>query len=162
MKIIDKINQINQQKNKEIENILDFTKKYRIDFIKNGKNNLLAVYDNKKMIITGDYNFYGVYQPYTKLWIWASSIPGVDIKHIKQIQKLKASNYLFEANSDPKISFYYQLLTQDVLLITNDKMLDWINQLILYLSNDMFYFNPVNSDENIQFITLTNVKEKYI
>jgi hypothetical protein len=162
MKIIDKINKLNEQKNKDISKLLDFNKKYRIDFIKNSKNNSLAVFDNKKMIITGDYNFYGVYQPYTKLWIWASSIPGVDTKHIKQIQKLKASNHLFESDSNPQISFYYQLLTQDVLLITNEKMLDWINQLILYLSDDMFYFNPVNSDENIQFITLKTIKEKYI
>ncbi len=162
MKIIDKINQVNEQKNKEIGKILDFKKKYRIDFIKNAKTKSLSIFDDKKMIIVGDYSFYGIYQPYTKLWIWASSIPGVDTKHIKQIQKLKASNHLFESDSDPKMNFYYQLLTQDVLLITNEKMLDWINELILYLSNDLFYFNPTNSDENIQFITLKSIKEKYI
>ena len=75
---------------------------------------------------------------------------------------MKASNYIFEEDTDPKISFYYQLLTQDVVLITNEKMLEWINELLLYLSNDLYYFNPVNSDENVQFITLANVKEKYI
>jgi hypothetical protein len=41
-------------------------------------------------------------------------------------------------------------------------MLSWINELILYLSNDTFYFNPTNSESNIQFITLNNIKEKYI
>ena len=122
----------------------------------------MGVFDNKKIIIAGDYNFYGIYQPYTKLWIWASSIPGVDKKHIKNIQKIKSSNYLFEEDTDSKISFYYQLLTQDVILITNEQMLEWINELLLYLSNDLYYFNPVNSDENIQFITLVNIKEKYV
>lgn len=162
MKLIDKIKQLNDQKNKDITKILNSSIKYRIDFLKNGNKNQMGIFNGKKMIIAGDYNFYGVYQPYTKLWIWASSIPGIDKKHIKNIQKMKASNYIFEEDTDPKISFYYQLLTQDVVLITNEKMLEWINELLLYLSNDLYYFNPVNSDENVQFITLANVKEKYI
>jgi len=162
MKLIDKIKQLNDDKNKDITKILNSSKKYRIDFFKNGKKNQMGIFDNKKLIIAGDYNFYGIYQPYTKLWIWASSIPGIDKKHIKNIQKMKASNYLFEEDSNPKILFYYQLLTQDVILITNEQMLKWINELLLYLSNDLYYFNPTNSDENIQFITLVNTKEKYI
>jgi hypothetical protein len=162
MKLINKIKQLNDEKNKSITKLLSSSKKYRIDFFKNGNKNQMGIFDGKKMIVAGDYNFYGIYQPYTKLWIWACSIPGVDKKHIKNIRKIKASNHLFEEDSDPKISFYYQLLTQDVILITNEKMLEWINELLLYLSNDFYHFNPVNSGENIQFITLTNIKEKYV
>lgn len=162
MKLLDKIKQINDKKNKDITKMLNSSKKYKIDFFKNGKKNQMGVFNNKEIIISGDYNFYGIYQPYTKLWIWASSIPGVDKKHIKNIQKIKSSNYLFEEDTNSKISFYYQLLTQDVILITNEQMLEWINELLLYLSNDLYYFNPVNSDENIQFITLVNIKEKYV
>jgi hypothetical protein len=162
MNLIKKIKQLNDEKNKSITKLLSPSKKYRIDFFKNGNKNQMGIFDGKKMIIGGDYKFYGIYQPYTKLWIWASSIPGVDKKHIKNIQKIKALNHLFEEDSDAKISFYYQLLTQDVILITNEKMLEWINDLLLYLSNDVYHFNPVNSGENIQFITLTNIKEKYV
>lgn len=162
MKILEKINQIVEQKNKEITKILDSKKKYRIDFFKTDKNKMLGIFDGKKMIVGGQYNFYGIYQPYTKLWIWASSIPGVNTSHIKNIRKLKKSDHLFESETDPKLNFYYQLLTQDVLYITDDQMLDWINELILYLSGDIFYFNPVNSDENIQFLTLVKIKEKYV
>ncbi len=162
MKILEKINQVVEQKNKEITKILNPQKKYRINFFKTGKNKMLGIFDGKKMIIGGEYNFYGIYQPYTKLWIWASSIPGVDIMHIKNIKKLKSSDHLFQSESDPKLNFYYQLLTQDVLYITDDQMLDWINELILYLTGDLFYFNPANSDENIQFLTLVKIKEKYI
>jgi hypothetical protein len=160
MKLLDKIKQFNEKKNKEITKLLSSSKKYRIDFLKNKKHQM-GIFDDKKLVLSGNYDFYGIYQPYTNLWIWASSIPGVDKKHIKNIQKIKASNYLFEEDSDPKISFYYQLLTQDVILITNEKMISWINELLLYLSNDLFYFNPINSDQNIQFITLSNVKEKF-
>jgi len=161
MKLLDKIKQFNEKKNKEITKLLSPSKKYRIDFLKNNKNKM-GIYDNNKLEIVGDYNFYGIYQPYTNLWIWASSIPGVDKKHIKNIEKIKAFDYLFEDDTNIKISFYYQLLTQDVILITNEKMISWINELLLYLSNDLFYFNPINSDQNIQFITISNIKEKYI
>lgn len=162
MKVLEKIKQVVEQKNKEITKILDSKKKYRIDFFKTGKNKMLGIFDEKKMIIGGEYNFYGIYQPYTKLWIWASSIPGVDIRHIKHIKKLKSSEHLFESDSNEKMNFYYQLLTQDVLFITDDKMIDWINELILFLSEDLYYFNPVNSDGNMQFLTLVKIKEKYI
>jgi hypothetical protein len=41
-------------------------------------------------------------------------------------------------------------------------MLLWINELILYLSDDLYIFNPKNSESNIQFITLKNIKELFI
>jgi len=162
MKNLKKINQFVEQKNKEITKILDPKKKYRIDFFKIGKNKMIGFFDDTKMVIGGEYNFYGIYQPYTKLWIWASSIPGIDITYIKNINKLKKFDHLFESTTDPKLNFYYQLLTQDVLYITDDKMLDWINELIIYLTGDLFYFNPVNSDQNVQFLTLIKINEKYI
>ena len=163
MKITEKISKFIDKKNKVILKLLDNKKNYRIDFDKNGENKTVIIFDKKKMIINGEYNFYGIYQPNTKLWIWASSIPGVDIKHINNINKIKKMDYLFESSVNiNKINFYYQLLTQDTLYITDNKMLDWINELILYLSNDIFYFNPINSDGNVQFITLTKIKEKYI
>lgn len=162
MKTIDKINQVVEQKNKEIAKILNPKNKYRIDFYKNGNNKMIGVYNGKKMIISGEYRFYGIYQPYTKLWVWASSIPGVDTKHIKYIHKLKQSEQLFESSSDVKENFYYQLLTQDMIYITDERMLEWINDLLLYLTNDLFYFNPVNSDENVQFLTITKIKEKHV
>jgi hypothetical protein len=87
---------------------------------------------------------------------------GVNINHIKNINKLRTFSYLFESDSNIKSNFYYQLLTQDVVQISNDEMLNWINDLILYLSNDIYYFNPFNSDGNMQFLTLSSIREKYI
>jgi hypothetical protein len=144
-----------------IDKILNTQNKYKITFL---DNNLMGIMDNSnnKLIIAGNYNFYGIYQTNTKLWIWATSIPGVSIDHFKNIKKIKKNNYLFENNKDEKSNFYYQLLTQDVLLINDIQMLEWINNLLLYLSNDKFYFNPTNSDLNMQFLTLSNIIEKYI
>jgi hypothetical protein len=160
--ILAKIKNINNDKMENIKKIMDQKKKYKIDFFKSGKNKMIGIFDNKKMILAGDYNFYGIFQPSTNLWIWASSIPGVDKNHIKNIQKIKSFSHLFDSDTDPKNNFYFQLLTQDVLYIQHEKMLEWINELILYLSDDIYYFNPINSDQNIQFLTLANIKEKYI
>lgn len=160
-KIIDKIKKYTEEKNKEITKILNIKKKYRLEFLKENKKKAIGIFDNKKLLLVGDYSFYGIYQPYTKLWIWASSIPGVDKQTIKNIDKLKKMAYLFEEESDSKNTFYYQLLTQDVLLINNDKSIEWINQLLLYYSNGIYHFNPVNNDGNIQFIILSDIKEKY-
>lgn len=163
MKITEKITGFIEKKNKEISKLLNNKKNYRINFNKNGENKMITIFDNNKIVINGEYNFFGIYQPNTKLWIWASSIPGIDIKHIKNINKIKKLDYLFESTTNiDKINFYYQLLTQDILYISDNKMLNWINELILYLSNDIYYFNPINSDGNIQFITLAKIKEKYI
>lgn len=157
-----KIQKYVEEKIKKITQIMDIKKKYRIEFSKQGDKKLMGLYEGNKKVILGEYNFYGIYQPITKLWIWASSIPGVDIKHIKQVQKIKQFSHLFESDSDAKMNFYFQLLNQDVLFIPEEEMLDWINDLILYLSEDVFNFNPVNSEQNVQFLTLANIKQKYV
>jgi outer membrane lipoprotein-sorting protein len=159
MKLIDKIKEYNSKQTKEIQQILNPKDKYKINFIKKGKTKQMAITKDNTPIIIGDYNFYGIYQPDTHLWVWASSIPGVDRKHLKNIRKIKKAEHLFESDSD--MNFYYTLLTQDVILIDDETMLDKLNHMLLYLSGDMFYFNPVNSDENIQFITLARINEKY-
>jgi hypothetical protein len=162
MTLLDKIIKKYEQKNKEIKKILDPNKKYLIDFHKTGKTKQICFNENNKKIIVGDYTFYGIYQSQTKLWIWASSIPGIDKSNIKKINLIKKLNHLFESDNNEKISFYYQLLTQDVIQIMDEKILDWIMELIIYLSDDIFCFTPINNDGNMQFITLTKINEKYI
>jgi hypothetical protein len=162
MKILEKIKKINNSKNKNITKYLNPKKMYNLEFIKIGSKKQLGINDSTKKIIVGDYNFYGIYQPNTKLWIWATSIPGIDNKYNKNIKNLKSFSHLFESSNDLQINFYYQLLTQDVLLLSDQKMIKWINDLILYLSDDLYVFNPINSESNIQFITLSNIKEKYL
>ena len=154
-----KILKYNNKQNKFFNKILYEKKKYKIIF---DKQNKLCVQTDNKIILSGDYNFYGIYQENTKLWIWATSIPGVPTNHLKTIRKIRKNDHLFENSHNVKDNFYYQLLTQDVLLINNKQMLSWINELLLYLTNNIFYFNPINEDNNIQFLSLINIKEKYI
>ena len=158
---IDDIIKYNNSRNEYISNIINFKKKYRITFNRTKDNKLLELYSDNIKILVGKYNFYGIYQKSTKLWIWATSIPGINKKYIDNINKIKSFNYLFESSNDIRMNFYYQLLTQDVIYITDNKLLNWINELLLYISQDITYFNPTNSEGNIQFIGLSNIIEKY-
>lgn len=161
MKILEKIKQNSNQKQKEIFKILNSKIDYVLRF--NKEETLLELYDDKdKKILAGNYQFYGIYQPSTKLWIWASSIPNVKKDTIKFINKLRLADHLFESDSNEKSDFYYQLLTQDTLLLKNEEKLSWINDLLIYLSDDLYYFNPSNSEGNIQFIGLSKITQKYI
>jgi hypothetical protein len=162
--ILKNIKTSNMNKMKEITKLLDIKKEYKIYFFQSGNTKMIGFNDSKTKdkLLAGEYMFYGIYQPATKLWIWASSIPGVNKNVIKHIQKIKSFDYMFESSDDKIANFYYQLLTQDVVYISNKEMLQYIDELLLYLSNGIYYFNPSNSDGNIQFIILKNIKEKYI
>lgn len=161
MKILEKIKQNRIEREKEIFKILNQKKDYILRF--NKDKTLLELYDDKnKKILASKYHFYGIYQSSTKLWIWASSIPDITKDTIKFINKLKLYDHLFESDSNIKSNFYYQLLNQDTILLKDEEKLSWINDLLIYLSNDIYYFNPSNSEGNIQFIGLSKIIEKYI
>ena len=161
MGILEKIKKNSKDKMKYINKILNPKKKYTITFSKTKKEKLISININDDTIIRGAYNFFGIYQQYTKLWIWASSIVGVDKRHVKIINKIREMSYLFEKHDDNRSNFYYQLLTEDIIYIDNTEKLNWINDMILFFTDDIYYFNPENEDGNIQFITLKNIQEKY-
>lgn len=160
--IIDYINKVYQEKVDKMNLLLNKKYKYLIKFEKIGKYKQMLLIRKNKTLLSGLYTFYGIYQPDTKLWIWASSIPNVDIKTIKNINKIKSFNHLFEFNNNKTSLFYYQLLTQSSLYIEDQNFLTLINKLLLYLSNDLYIFNPINSEGNIQFIGLSTIKQKFM
>ena len=43
----------------------------------------------------------------------------------------------------------------------NDDMIDNVNKMILYLTDDLFIFNPVNSKNSIQLITIDKILELF-
>jgi hypothetical protein len=156
--ILDKINKYNNKKNIEINKKLNIKKNYNINF---DKNKIIIIEDNKK-IIAGNYIFFGIYQPDTKLWIWASSIPGVNQKQIKIINELRSKNYLFENNEDNESIFIYQLLTNDAVQINDSKLFGIINKTLNFLSDSIIILNPINKSNNTQFIGLNKITEEYI
>jgi len=159
MSIIKKINNYNK-KNTEINKILNIKKNYSINFDKNQKNQIIFSNNNKKILVCS-YIFFGIYQPDTQLWIWSSSIPGVNQKQVKLINKIKNFSYLFENDDDKDIMFIYQLLTNNVIQINDISLFKLINKTLNYLSNCFIIINPTNKINNIQFIGINSIIENY-
>jgi hypothetical protein len=159
MSIIKKINKY-EKKNTEFNKILNIKKNYIINFDR--KKDQIILNDNEKKILIGNYIFFGIYQQDTQLWIWASSIPGINKKQVKIIDKIRNNSILFENNDDPDIIFIYQLLTNDVVKISNIKLFPLINKTLNYLSDSIILFNPINQIGNTQFIGLNKIIEEYI
>jgi hypothetical protein len=156
-KLLDKINKSYEKKVKNFE--LSSSYKELTIKILSKKENKIGIFKKDKLLLVGEFNFYGIYQPNTNLFIWGNSIPGVSRNIIKNINQIKNANYLFESDNNKDISLYYQLLTQDILLIPEENIRD-INKLLLYLSENIMIFNPI-FDNNIQFIGLSKIVEKY-
>ena len=165
--IIYKIKKNVKKKLKLFNIILNNNSFNNFNLITLNNNKLLNILNNNINLINCKYNLYGIYQYNTNLWIWATALQNSNQNLINKIEKIKSYYYLFEYNkSDIKNNnrylFYYQLLTQDVIQITDETILEWIPELLIYLSDEIYCFNPINNEGNMQFITLKKVNEKYI
>ena len=47
------------------------------------------------------------------------------------------------------------------MTFVNDTMIDNVNKMILYLTDDLFIFNPINSKNSIQLITIDKILELF-
>ena len=74
---------------------------------------------------------------------------------------MKEFAYLFEKKSNKRMKFYYHLLTNDIMKISEEKHIDWINKLFMYL-NDSFYLINFNFNNNLQFISLDKLIRLYV
>ena len=157
MDLLKKINNYNKKKIKTFSkkvNILD-TYTYKIN------NKKLIILNQKKKILTADFSFFGIINN-NNFWIWATSIPGTNSKITNSIKKLKDYSHLFENNKNKQMLFYHRFLTNDVILINDEKQIKWINYLINYLNNSEIFINFQNSKNNLQFITIDKLNQLYI
>ena len=161
MDILKKVNDYNNKKMIEINKKLNIKKNYIINFDKENKQNIIILEENKKILV-GKHIFLGIYQPENQLWIWASSIPGINQKNIKLIHEIKNKYYLFENDDNDDVLFIYQLLTNDIIQLPDIRKFDLINKTLNFLSNSIILFNPLNKTGNTQFIGLKSITEEYI
>ena len=157
MDLLKKINNYNKKKIKTFSkkiNILD-TYNYKIN------NKKLIIINQKKKILTADFSFFGIINN-NNFWIWATSIPGTNSKITNSIKKLKDYSHLFENNKNKQMLFYHRFLTNDVILINDEKQIKWINYLINYLNNSEIFINFQNSKNNLQFITIDKLNQLYV
>ena len=162
MKLLEKITKNSKEKFKQIKKKLNIKKNYTITFDKINKENKLVLKEGKEIKLIGDFNFYGIYNKDSQRWSWANVIPDININQIKYIDELRKKAYIFEKNIDSsEINlFFYQFLINDSMTIP-DKFVTLIIDLLLYLSDDLYMFNPTNSVNNIQFIGLSKILELY-
>ena len=153
MDIIKLIDKKTKKKSKEIKIYLKNNKKYTVSFEKDNKLNIIF---NKNSVLNSKYNFYGILDK-NDFWIWSTSIPGTHKLIIKNVNKIKNLSHLFENNNNKRMLFYHQLLTQNMILITDKKQIKWINNLLIYLDDSIYYLNPISHRNNIQFITLSKI-----
>jgi len=159
IELIKKIHKNKKVKYKKISKLLNNKKNYIIKF--NDDTKRIDLFNNDTKFLSATYFFLGIVQE-NNIWLWASSIPGINSKILKQVKKIRNMAYLFENNKDIKMLFYYQLLSQDMMLITNDQQIDWINDLLLYLTDGIYYLNPTNKNNNIQIIILKKIIEQFL
>ena len=157
LKIIDKNykkKQINMKK-------LLKSKKLNIKFF---ENNILQIFENNKKLIEAEYNFWGIIKS-NNIFVWANTIPLVYKQFKKNTLKIRKNKslekeYIKTNNSD--IYFYSSILDNDMNLLEDSKYIEYIKKIILYLSKDMFIITPINSKNNLQLITISKIRKKYI
>ena len=155
--ILKKIDKYFKDKKKEMKNKINFNLNYDVDFY--DKKDLIKLYFNKKQILSSEFTFYGIIDR-NNFWVWSSSIPNVS-KNLDKSKKLKEFAYLFEKKNNRRMKFYYHLLTNDIMKISEKKHIDWINKLFMYL-NDSFYIINFYFNNNLQFISLDKLIRLYV
>lgn len=162
MKLLKNISENAKKKYNELKKKINIKTNYIISFETINKEKKIVLKESKKIKLVGDFNFYGIYNKESQLWSWSNIIPEVDINQIKFIEQLRLKSYLFEKNSDSsEINlFFYQFLINDSMIVPT-KYISLIVDLLLYLTDDLYIFNPTNSINNIQFIGLKNILELY-
>lgn len=157
-KILSEINKNLDKKFNDISKILNIKKKYNTKIDKNSDE--IIVFENDKKIISAKFDFYGIIKPNGQFY-WAYMIPGIDRRFIPTIEKIKDSAYLFENSDNKDMMLYRQILTQDSIILNDDEIKNLL-QLILYLGDNIYFIQSLNSMGNIQLIFLKEIVEKFI
>lgn len=156
IKIIDKNY---KKKQLDMKKLLK-SKKLNIKFF---ENNILQIFENSKKLIEAEYNFWGIIKD-DNILVWANAIPLVYKQFKKNTLKIRKNKslekeYIKKNNSD--MYFYSSILENDMNLLEDNKYIEYVKKLILYLSKDMFIIIPVNSKNNLQLITISKIRKKY-
>ena len=157
-KLIKKINENTNSKQKKMSKILDIKKNYEIKF-SNKIENEISINLNHKKLLNGTFNFYGIIKEDGRFY-WSYMIPGVNKKIIKKINKIKSFSHLFENSDIRDLMLYHQILTQDSILL-NDNEIKMLNALLLYLSEDKYIFFIKNNLNITQIISLDKITEQF-
>lgn len=156
--ILKGIKRNSKRKLKQIKEILNIEDNYTINLSKN--NFEINILKGNEKILSGNFKFLGIIKK-DGTFNWPYLIPGVDKRIIKDIEKIKESKHLFQNSKNKEMQLYYSILSQDSILLT-DNEIEKLNDLLLYLSDGMYFFNTLHKSGNLQLIYLTDINEKFV
>jgi hypothetical protein len=164
MNLLNKITQNSKQKYNELNKKVDLTKKYNITLQKKDNESKIVLSIKKKVVLIGDINFYGLYNPVNKIWKWGNIITDIPRDIINYIEKIRMKGYTLETmkNNNQSTMFFYQFLNNDHMFIPDEKYLGLIIDLLLYLGEDLYIFTVPNNENELQLIGLKNINEIYV
>ena len=159
-KLLKEIKENSKTKFDKIKKKLNIKKNYTIIFDNINKEPKLFLIEINKIKLIGDFHFYGIYNKNTELWTWSNVIPNVLLNQIKYIEEIRSKAFIFEKNIDSSKTnmFFYQFLVNDSMVIPK-KYISLIYDLILYLTDDIYIFEPIHSINNVKIIGLSKILE---
>ena len=155
-----KINNNYDAKFKQISKYFNPNKNYSMEFLDEDTIDFL---ENQKKLIKAKYKFYGLIKD--NHLIWNTSIPLVKkklrskVKEIREKKDIFYKDYVKTQNNDSY--FYYSILDNDMTLINDNNMIEKINKLLMFLTEDLYIFNPINSKQAIQLIAIDKILEVF-
>lgn len=158
IKILQEIKKNSNKRLKNMKKILDIKTDYNIKLLKDRFE--MEILDGEKKIISGNFKFFGIIDKDLKFH-WSYMIPSVDKRIINDIEKIKETKHLFQGSSNKDMMLFNSILSQDSIKLNEDEI-DKLNDLLLYLSDGLYFFNTVHRSGNIQLLALTNINEKFI
>lgn len=166
MNLLKKITKNSKDKFNIIQKKININKNYIIDFKTINKEVKIVFKETGKggkMKVIADYHFFGRFNTQTKIWTWANIIPNISLEIINYVDSLRLKGYIFEKNinSSEIVMFFYQFLTNDSMLIPEEKYMGLIIDLLIYLSDDMYVFERPNSNTEIDLIGLVKINELF-
>ena len=157
-KLLKKIEDNSEKKFSEISKVLDIKKNYDIKLKK--ENQEIIISEEDKKILSGNFKFFGIIKN-DGTFYWSYMIPGVDKRIINYIDKIKSMSHIFQNSDDPDMLLFHRILTQDTINLEEDEI-GKLNDLLLYLSDSLYFFNTIHKSGNLQLIYLTSINEKFI
>lgn len=156
-KLVKKINENFIKKQNEIKKILDLNKNYQTQISKRNYDVLEFNIDDKFQFST-KFNYYGIVDENNNFH-WANTFHGVDLRFMKNIEKIKSKISLFEGSNDPDILLYYQILNSDKFLLDFEQQFKFI-KLLMYLDDSYYFLEPQLNDSTKAIITLKEHNSK--
>lgn len=122
---------------KQFNELMKNNKDYIVKIVDNDDENILDVFNGKKKIFTATYEILGVYNTECRLFTWSKNMPLIDKLLTKLSKKIKAMLPILK----------------NIIINNEYSDVEYLERMMYYLSNGIFYIVPDNIPILLQFCT---------